>query len=100
MTSRMTAIDPPELNVRHQRMLHRPPSFQGSQNRVGVDGRTPENLVAQSVRAGVQGGWATAPDGRLANTAGADRSLRIRNIRRSPLHVHWNIQDRRRFVVV
>src|SRR5690242_14604750 len=81
-------------------MLHWPPSFERSQNRVGVDGRPPEDLVANRVREGVQDGGTTASDRRLADTAGADRSFRIRNIQRCPLHVHWNIQGRWRPVVV
>src|SRR5258708_5710353 len=73
-------------------MLHRPPSFKRSQNRVGVDGSPPEDLVAKRVREGVQDGGTTAPYGRLAHTAGADRRFRIRNIQRCPLNVQWNCQ--------
>ena len=88
------------LNVGHQRMLHRPARFERGQNRVGVDRSALKNLVAQRVREGIQDRSAPASNRRLADTASADRRLRIRNIQRRPLHVHGNIQNRRRLVLV
>src|SRR5579864_8321942 len=81
-------------------MLHWMASFQSSQYRVGVNGRTPEDLVTKSVREGVQDGGASASDRWLADTSSADRGLRIRDIQCGPLHVHRDIQDGRRLIVV
>src|SRR5947209_11344051 len=96
MMSRITAIGfLSNSNVRRERMLHRPPSFERGQNRVGVDGCTLEDLVAKGVGEGVQDRCASTADGRLADTAGANRGFGIRTVQRCPLHVHWNVQNRR-----
>src|SRR5713226_4105713 len=81
-------------------MLHRPPSFQRSQDGIGVNRRALEDLIAKRVRQSIQDRSACAPDWRLANTAGAHRSLRVGNIQRFPLHVHWHVENRRRLTMV
>src|SRR5580698_9438930 len=65
------------LDVRHQRMLHRPARFERVQNR-----RAPS------------GNW------RLADAARANRRFRVGNIERTPLHVDRNVENGRRLVLV
>src|ERR1017187_9877667 len=88
------------LNVYHERMLHRPARFERRQNRVCVHRSALKNLVSQCIRQSVQDRSAPASNWRLADTASADRRLRIRNIQRSPLHVDGYIENRRRFTLV
>src|SRR5579871_1044696 len=81
-------------------MLRWVPSLQSSQYRVGVNGRAPENLVAKSVREGIQDRSAAAPDRWLTYASSPHRCFRICNIERLPMHVYGDIQDRRRLIVV
>ena len=76
------------------------PSFERSQNCVCHYRSAAENVVSQSVGKRVQNRHAAGTDRRLADTARADRSFRIGNVNRIPLHVRRNVHDRRRPVVV
>src|SRR5690348_13031380 len=75
------------LNVRRQRLLHRPAGFQRGQNRVCVHRRAPEDFVAECIQQGVQDRRAAAADRGLADPARANRRFRIRNADRRPLHL-------------
>src|ERR1017187_9132583 len=88
------------LNVGHERMLHRPARFERRQNRVCVHRSALKNLVSQCIRQSVQDRSAPTSNRRLADTASADRRLRVRNIQRSPLHVDGYVKNRRRFTLV
>src|SRR5258706_875420 len=100
MMSRMIAIYSSLLNVSRQALFHGVPSFERSQNCVCHYRSAAENVVSQSIGERVQNRHATGADWRLADTARADRSFRIGNVNRVPLHVHWNIHDRGRTIVV
>jgi len=86
--------------MRGQRILHRPPGLERSQNRVQVDGGAPEDLIAQGIRERVQNGGTASTHRRLANTARAHRRLRIRNIQRGPLHVDGYIENGGRLALI
>src|ERR1700688_3903099 len=95
MMSRMIAIYSSLLNVSRQALFHGVPSFERSQNCICQYRSAAENVVSQSVGERVQNRHAAGAYRRLANTARADRSFRIGDIHRIPLHIHGDIEDRR-----
>src|SRR5882757_9470114 len=100
MMSRMIAIYSSLLNVSRQALFHGVPSFERSQNCICQYRSAAENVVSQSVRERVQNGHAASADRRFADTACADRGFRIGNVHRIPLHVHRNVEDGGRTVMV
>src|SRR5580658_8878866 len=103
ITSRITAIGSPfasPLNVCHQGMLHRPSRFERSQDGDGVDRCAAENFISERIRECVQNGGTAATHRRLPDATRAHRSFGIGNIHRRPLHVHRNIENRWRLVLI
>src|SRR5215469_5313834 len=103
ITSRITAIMlsvSNRLNVRSQRVLHRPPRFERRQNCVQVHRCTAEDLISERIGQRIQDRSTASPHGRFADPTRAYRRLRIRNVQRSPLHVHGHIQNRRGLRVI
>src|SRR5271156_4981373 len=74
-------------------MLHGMSRFEGRENGVRVDGRAPKNIVTEGVRERIQDRSAPSSNGRFTHTASANRSFRIRNIERRPLHVDRDVQN-------
>src|ERR1700686_895124 len=103
ITSRITAIGSPfasPLNVCHQGMLHGPSRFERSQDGVGVDRCAAENFISERIRECVQDSGAAATHRRLTDATCPHWSFGIRNIHRRPLHVHRNIENRWRLVLI
>src|SRR5580700_1183542 len=88
------------LNIGSQRVVCRPACFQGSQDDVSGDRRSPEDLVTQSVRKSVQDCGTTAANWRFADAARAYGRLRVWNFDGPPGHLIRYIQNRRRLGVV
>src|SRR5215471_20000350 len=87
-------------DVSRKALFHRPARFERCQDRVQVHWSAPEDLISQSVRKSIQDSAATRADWRFADATRADRSFRIGDVQRFPFHVHRQIENRRRLVVV
>src|SRR5664279_4755108 len=73
-------------------MLHGMSRLERSEYGVSVDGRALTNLITKGVRKRIQDRGAPASNGRFAHAASADWCLRIRNVKRGPLHIDGHIQ--------
>src|ERR1019366_7613014 len=74
------------LNVSRQMLTRRLAHFERGQNEIRGDRRAADDFVTERIRQRIENCRASATDGRFADTAGAHRGFRIRNIESSPVH--------------